>query len=134
MKDIIFNFIKFLYFFSLIILLVLYLFPGSLIGYFIYGDFGRQPNLVENPTGTSINHFFCFSYITCLGLTFNLIEKNFFNSLFFLLGLSLLTELLHFFVPNRAFEFNDLFANIGGVLFVFILYIFVKKIRHFLRK
>ena len=134
MKGIIFNSIKYFYFFSLIILLVLYLFPGSLIGYFIYGDFGRQPNLVDNPVGTSINHFFCFSYITCLGLTFNLIEKNFFNSLYFLLTLSLLTELFHLFVPNRAFEFNDLLANVGGVLFVFILYIFVKKIKYLTSK
>ncbi len=134
MKNIIFNSIKYFYFFSLVILLVLYLFPGSLIGYFIYGDFGKQPNFVENPVGTSINHFFCFFFIACLGLTSSLIENFFFNSLSFLLALSLSTELLHLFVPNRAFELNDLLANIGGVLSVFILYESVKKIRNLVNK
>ena len=41
--------VRYLYYFSLIGLLILYLFPGSLIGYFFYGDFERQPDMIPNP-------------------------------------------------------------------------------------
>ena len=56
--------IRYLYYFSLLGLLILYLFPGSLIGYFFYGDLGRQPDLIPNPLGTSINHALAFLYLT----------------------------------------------------------------------
>ena len=45
MKNNIFEVIKYTYYLSLIVLLILYLFPGSLIGFFLYGDLGKQPNL-----------------------------------------------------------------------------------------
>ena len=63
MKNILFKLTENVYYFSLIILLVLYLFPGSLIGYFLYGNLGQQPNLITYSIGTSINHLFFFSYI-----------------------------------------------------------------------
>ena len=58
MKNSIFIILKYLYNLSLIILLILYLFPGSLIGYFLYGNLNKQPDLISNPIGTSINHLF----------------------------------------------------------------------------
>ena len=39
-------------------LIFLYLFPGSLLGYFIYGNFDQQPILMQNTFGSSLNHFF----------------------------------------------------------------------------
>ena len=56
MKNIFFSTSKYLFYFSFIILLILYLFPGSLIGYFLYGNLGKQPDFISNPIGTSINH------------------------------------------------------------------------------
>ncbi len=64
MKNIIFKLLEYLYYFSLAILLILYLFPGSLIGYLLHGNLGQQPDLISNPIGTSINHLIFFSYIT----------------------------------------------------------------------
>ena len=66
MKNTIFNIIKYLYYSSLIVLIILYLYPGSLIGYFLYGSLGTQPNIISNPIGTSINHLIYFSLITVL--------------------------------------------------------------------
>jgi len=60
-------------------------------------------------------------------LTYNLSEKKFTNSFLFLFALSFLLELLHFFIPNRAFEIHDLLANIGGVVSVFYLLKLKKK-------
>ena len=122
MKNTIFNIIKYLYYSSLIVLTILYLYPGSLIGYFLYGNLGTQPNIISNPIGTSINHLIYFSLITVLSN----IVKNRLNNLFtktkFILFLSIFLELSHFIVPDRAFEFFDLIANIAGVLLIVILF------------
>ena len=127
MKNIILKFNIYLYYLSLIILLILYLFPGSIIGYLLYGDLGKQPNLVKNPIGTSINHFLYFFLLTFLGSIYNLNEKKFINSILFLFSLSILLELLHFIVPNRAFELNDIIANSTGVVIVYFLFFCKKK-------
>ena len=127
MQNNILKLIIYLYYLSLVVLLFIYLFPGSIIGYFLYGDINKQPSLVSNPIGTSINHFFYFSYLTFLGLIYSLSKKKFINSFLFLFVLSILLELLHFFIPNRAFELNDLLSNIMGILIIFFLSKLVKK-------
>ena len=127
MKNNILKFIIYLYYLFLVLLLVIYLFPGSIIGYLLYGDYGKQPNFVNNPIGTSVNHFFYFFFLTYLGLVYNLRKKKFTNSFLFLFVLSFLLEILHFFMPNRAFELHDLLANIIGVLSIFFLFKLKKK-------
>ena len=127
MKNNILKLIIYLYYLSLIVLLIIYLYPGSLIGYFLYGDLGTQPNLVENPIGTSINHFFYFFFLTFLGSIYNLNKQKFNNSFFFLFSLSIFLELLHFILPNRAFELNDVIANSTGVAIVYFLFFLYKK-------
>ena len=122
MKNIIFKLLEYSYYFSLIILFVLYLFPGSLIGYFLYDNLGQQADLISNPIGTSINHLFFFVYLSTLGLTVRLIRgKNFLNSFTFLFSLSIIFELSHWIIPNRAFEYYDLFANSIGVMIAYLL-------------
>ena len=125
MKNNILKSIMYLYYLSLVVLLIIYLYPGSIIGYLLYADLGKQPSLINNPIGTAINHFFYFFYLTFLGLIYNLREKKFINGFFFLFFLSFFLELLHFFIPNRDFELNDLLANIVGV--VSILFLFTLK-------
>lgn len=128
MKNNILKSIKYLYYLSLISLLIIYLFPGSLIGYFFYSDLNRQPHIIENPIGTSINHFFYFLYLSFLGLVFRSRNKKIINSLQFLFLISALLELLHYFIPNRAFETTDLLANSAGVVSAFVLLnLFTKK-------
>ena len=62
MKNTIFEVIKYTYYLSLIALVILYLFPGSLIGFLLYDDPGKLPSLISNPIGTSINHIIFFFY------------------------------------------------------------------------
>ena len=47
--------IRYLYYLSLAGLLILYLYPGSLLGYFFWGDFKKQPNFFPNPFGKRKN-------------------------------------------------------------------------------
>ena len=121
MKNTKFKLLEYSYYFSLLILFVLYLFPGSLIGYLLYGNLGQQPNLIPNPIGTSINHLIFFFCLTSLGLVVRSKYQNFLNSFIFLFSLSILLELAHWLIPNRAFEYYDLFANSMGVVTAYLL-------------
>jgi len=121
MKNIILKFTIYLYYLSLIILLIIYLYPGSIIGYLFYGNLGIQPNFVKNPIGTSINHFFYFFSLTFLGSIYSFKKQKFINSFFFLFILSIFLELAHCVIPNRAFELNDVTANCLGVVTIYLL-------------
>ena len=121
MKNNFFKLVEYLYYFSLVFLLILYLFPGSLIGYLLYGDLKQQPNLINNPIGTSINHLIFFLYLSFLGLIARFKNKKFINSFQFLFLISILLEILHYIIPNRAFESYDLFANSMGVVLAYLL-------------
>ena len=130
MKNTIFKLTEYVYYFSLLILLILYLFPGSLIGYLLYGNLGQQPNLIANPIGTSINHLIFFSYITILAIAVRLKVKNIFTSYRVILFISCVLEIFHLIIPNRAFELYDLIANIFGVLIILLIYSFIKWRKH----
>ena len=119
--------IKFFYYFSLTGLLILYLFPGSLIGHLLYGDFGKQPDIIPNPIGTSINHALAFFYLSMLALISYMRESSFKQTVIFLIALSIVLELFHSVVPNRSFQFLDLFANLFGTLIAIFIIIFYKK-------
>ncbi len=131
MKNTIFKLTEHVYYFSLLVLVILYLFPGSLIGYFLYGNFGQQPNLITNPIGTSINHLIFFSYITSLAIIVRLRVKNILTSFKIILFISGILEILHLIVPNRAFELYDLLANITGVTIVLLINSFIKWQKYF---
>ncbi|OUW73881.1 MAG: hypothetical protein CBD76_02225 [Pelagibacteraceae bacterium TMED216] len=126
MRNTLFNIINYSYYFLIIILVTLYLFPGSIIGYFLYGDLGKQPIIIENPLGTSINHTLYFFFLSSLGLLIGEKTKKFISSLYFIFLLSILLEIFHLIVPNRAFEFIDLFGNILGVFMGLIFIKFLK--------
>ena len=129
MKNTIFKLLKYSYYFSLVVLFILYLFPGSLIGYFLYGNLGQQPDLIPNPIGTSINHLISFIFLSSLAFTVRVREKKFINSFQFLFFISILLEILHYFIPNRAFEYYDLFANFTGVIFAYLFIQLILKIK-----
>ena len=126
MKNTIFKIIELLYYFSLLVLFILYLYPGSLIGYFLYGNLGQQPNLIVNPIETSVNHLIFFSYITILAIIVRLRSKNNITNYKFILFISVILEISHLIIPNRAFELYDLIANITGVVIVILINNFTK--------
>jgi VanZ family protein len=108
----------------------LYLFPGSLIGYFLYGDFSQQPDMIPNPMGTSINHALAFFYLSILGLMSYMRGAGFNQTLIFLIVLSLLLELSHLIIPNRSFQSLDLFANLLGTLLAIVIIFFYKRLKN----
>ena len=121
MNNNIFKILEYFYYFSLVILFILYLYPGSLIGYLFYGNLSQQPDLISNPIGTSINHLISFICLSSLAFIVRVREKKFINSFQFLFLISILFEILHNFIPNRAFEYYDLLANIIGVVLAYLV-------------
>ena len=97
-------------------------------GFLLYSDLGKQPDLISNPIGTSINHTIFFFYLGILGFIIYIENKKLIFSFSFLFFASILFELLHLIIPNRAFELNDLFANILGVLLAFFIFNLMKKL------
>ena len=130
MKNTIFKLTEYVYYFTLLVLLILYLFPGSLIGYFLYGNLGQQPNLIANPIGTSINHLIFFSYIAILAIIVRAKVKNILTNYLFILFISCILEILHLIIPNRAFELYDLIANFTGVVIILLINYFIKWRKH----
>jgi len=124
-------FLKFVFHTSILFLIIISLYPGSLLGYLLYGDWGQQPYLIKNPFGTAINHFIYYIYVSLLGLFLFFRAKNFQKLFYSLLFLSVILELLHFIIPNRSFQLYDLIGNILGVIVAYSavkIYLFFNKL------
>ena len=124
------QFLKLVFHISILLLIILSLYPGSLIGFLLYGDLGRQPNLIKNPFGTTINHFISYFYVSLLGFVVYLKKENFQKIVYGLFFLSVILEVLQFVVPNRSFQLGDLVGNILGVMVAYSgvkIYLFFNK-------
>ena len=108
--------LKFIFHISTLFLIIISLYPGSLLGYLLYGDLSQQPDVIKNPFGTSINHFIYYAYVSFLGFFLYLKNQSFQKLVYGLFILSVILEVLHFIIPNRSFQLDDLIGNILGVL------------------
>ena len=113
--------LKPIFYISIIFLLVISLFPGSLIGYFLYNDIGKQPSMIDNTFGPTLNHFIYYFYVSLLGFFIYLSDKIYKQVVIFLFFSSFFLELIHHLIPNRAFEFLDLLANFFGVFIAYLV-------------
>ena len=102
------------------ILIILYIYPGSILGYLIYRDFNKQPQLTSDFFAISSNHVYAFFLLSVLGLFGYYKVKKFFI-INYLIFISIILEILHLIIPNRGFQFGDLFGNIVGVLLPIII-------------
>ena len=124
------KFFKFIFHISVIFLIIISLWPGSLLGFLFYEDWRQQPDLIDNPLGTAINHFIYYLYVSLLGFFIYVKNKNFEKLVLGLFLLSIILELFHLIIPNRSFQLEDLLANIFGVIvayFVIKIYLFFNK-------
>ena len=104
-----------------IILIIFYLYPGSIFGCYLYSDCNIQPQITRNFIISS-NHFYAFAILSAIGLLAYNQKKILRFIIFYLFLLSIILELLHLIIPNRGFEVSDLFGNITGVIFIIIIY------------
>ena len=111
-------------------IIILYLYPGSILGWIVYGNIKTQPQLTGDFLSLSSNHFYTFlilSFTAVLSYSNNRKKLNYiFLYLFFI---SIILELAHLLIPNRSFQFEDLIGNITGVIISYILIKFYEFIR-----
>ena len=105
------------------IFIVLYVYPGSILGFLIYGALNKQPQLTSDFFSSSVssNHVYAFLVLSLLGLIAYYKSKKLLILNYLILG-SIILEVLHLIIPNRSFQYSDLFGNIIGVLLSILLF------------
>ena len=107
-------------------LIFLYLFPGSLLGQVLYSSKKIQPQITPDFIISS-NHFYVFVIVSVIGfLTFMKKNQIKIMIIYFIL-LSIILEFLHLIIPNRIFQWSDLFGNLIGVLVVILIRNLINK-------
>ena len=122
------NIFKIIFHFLNIILIFFYLFPGSILCWFFYGNLKIQPQLTDNFINISSNHFYAFFVLSITGIFSYLKHKKLNLLIIYLLLLSVILELFHLLIPQRSFELGDLFGNILGIMVAIIIYKIWKKV------
>ena len=118
------NIYKFCFHIINFLTIILYIYPGNLLGWLVYRDFKREPKFTGDFVEISSNHMYLFILLSffCLKIYFDSkIKRNF--AFIYLIFLSIFLELLHVIVPQRSFQLGDLFGNIFGVVLCFIFFI-----------
>ena len=111
-------------------IIILYLYPGSILGWIVYGNLKSQPQLTGDFLSLSSNHFYTFlilSFTAVLSYSNNSKKLNYIFLYLFLI--SIILELAHLVIPNRSFQFEDLIGNLTGVIVSYILIKFYEFIR-----
>ena len=109
-----------------IILIIFYLYPGSIFGHLLYSDSSIQPQLTKDFIVSS-NHLYVLIVLSFLGVVAYQKTPNIDFAIIYLFLLSIILELFHIIIPTREFEWADLFGNIAGVLFIIIIYKVINK-------
>ena len=120
--------IKILFFIVNIAFIIFYIYPGSIFGCLFYRDCSIQPQLTKDFIISS-NHFYAFLIISLFG--FQIFIQNYKNLIILYLSSSVILELSHLIIPNRSFQFSDIFGNIAGVIVSFAI---IKLINYWRKK
>ena len=110
-----------------LILIIFYLYPGSIFGCYLYNDCYKEFQITRDFTISSnylisSNHVYAFIILSLLGVLTYPGSNKFKFLIIYLFSLSFILELFHLIIPNRGFEWSDLFGNILGVIIVIIIY------------
>ena len=111
-------------------IIILYLYPGSILGWMVYGNIKTQPQLTGDFLSLSSNHLYTFLILSFTAvLSYSNNQKKLNYIFFYLFFISIILELAHLVIPNRSFQFEDLIGNITGVIISYILMKFYEFIR-----
>ena len=103
------------------VFVILYVYPGSIFGFLIYRNLNKQPQLTSNFFfEISSNHVYAFLVLSLVGFL-GYYKSSKIIILNYLILISIILEVLHLFIPNRSFQYSDLFGNIIGVLLSILL-------------
>ena len=117
---------KIIFYISNFVLIFLYLFPGSILGMIIYGNKKIQPQITSD-FFISSNHFYVFILISIVGF-FTFVRLSQVKKITtYLILLSIILEIFHLIIPERSFQWADLFGNLSGVVVVIFIRNLINK-------
>ena len=120
------GYLRILFHIFTLFLIIISLYPGSILGYFFYGDFKAQPQITKDFGYISSNHLYAYFLISVLGFFSYLRDKKFKLVVIYLFFLSIILEVTHLVISERSFQIEDLTGNILGVLIAYIIVLIYK--------
>ena len=120
------SYLRILFHILILILIILSLYPGSILGFLLYGDIRLQPHVTKDFLYISSNHFYVYFLISTLGFFSYLRDRKFKLVAIYLFFLSIILEVAHLVISERSFQIKDLTGNILGVLIAYIIVLIYK--------
>ena len=120
------SYLKKLFHIFTLLLIILSLYPGSILGFLLYGDFRLQPQFTKDFLYISSQHFYAYFFVSLLGFFSYLRDKKFKLVVIYLFFLSIILEVSHLVISERSFQTSDLASNILGVLIAYIVVLIYK--------
>jgi len=120
------SYLKKLFHIFALLLIILSLYPGNIIGFLIYGNIRYEPQLTKDFLYISSNHLYVYFLISVLGFFSYLRDRKFKLVVIYLFFLSIILEVAHLVIVERAFQIADLTGNILGVLIAYTIVLIYK--------
>ena len=120
------SYLKKLFHIFTLLLIILSLYPGNIIGFLIYGNIRYEPLLTKDFLYISSNHLYVYFLISVLGFFSYLRDRKFKLIVIYLFFLSIILEVAHLVIVERAFQIADLTGNILGVLIAYTIVLIYK--------
>ena len=124
--DKVLSYLRILFHILILILIIISLYPGSILGFLLYGDFKQQPQVTKDFSYISSQHLFVYLLVSALGFFSYLRDEKFNLIVIYLFFLSVILEVAHLVISERSFQIEDLTGNILGVLITYIIVLIYK--------
>ena len=120
------SYLRILFHILILLLIILSLYPGSILGFLLYGNFKLQPQVTKDFLYISSQHFYVYILVSALGFFSYLRDRKFKIVVIYLFFLSIILEVSHLVISERSFQISDLAGNILGVLIAYIVVLIYK--------
>ena len=120
------SYLRILFHILTLLLIIFSLYPGSILGFLLYGDFRLQPQITKDFLYISSQHLYVYGLVATLGFFSYLRDKKFKLVVIYLFFLSIILEVSHLVISERSFQTSDLASNILGVLIAYIVVLIYK--------
>ena len=120
------SYLRILFHILTLLLIILSLYPGSILGFLLYGDSKLQPQITKDFLYISSQHLYVYLFVSVLGFFSYLRDEKFNLVVIYLIFLSIILEVAHLVISERSFQIEDLTGNILGVLIAYIIVLIYK--------
>ena len=86
-----------------VIFICLYVYPGSIFGFLVYGNSNKQPQITSDFVVSS-NHVYALALLSMLGFI-NYYKSHKYLIIIYFFMISIILEGLHLVIQNRGFQF-----------------------------